>query len=105
MDERPCTVRLARAIAVIDGIQDIQVATASEPLSLQEEYDMQRSWRTDSDKLTFIFCHPTSAAQDQLTQDQEIASMVGDVNLFIGVNGEENDDQSLVGEVEIMVAE
>ncbi|OAP54904.1 hypothetical protein AYL99_10604 [Fonsecaea erecta] len=39
-------------------LQEIQEATASEPLTLEEEYAMQRSWRDDGDKLTFIVCRP-----------------------------------------------
>ena len=36
--------------------QEIQLATASEPLTLDQEYAMQQSWRADADKLTFIIC-------------------------------------------------
>jgi RimJ/RimL family protein N-acetyltransferase len=32
----------------------LQEATASEPLSIEEEYDMQRKWAEDDDKCTFI---------------------------------------------------
>ncbi|KKZ60953.1 hypothetical protein EMCG_04376 [[Emmonsia] crescens] len=37
---------------------EIQQATASEPLTLEEEYAMQTTWRTDADKLTYIVCLP-----------------------------------------------
>jgi hypothetical protein len=33
---------------------ELQEATASEPLSIDQEFAMQQSWATDEDKLTFI---------------------------------------------------
>lgn len=99
---------------------DLQAATASEPLSMTEEYDMQRSWRTDNDKLTFIVCQsrePESATQTmQGGQDDRPERMIGDINLFL-FEPEDDDDEdgeqapnstkqsnALVGEIELMIA-
>ncbi|RHZ80233.1 hypothetical protein Glove_138g57 [Diversispora epigaea] len=54
----------------------LQEMTASKPLTIEQEYEMQRSWHLDENK------------------------MIGDVNLFF--NDEEN---STVSEIEIMIAE
>lgn len=54
----------------------------------------------DSDKLTFITCYPHS---EHISQD-EVQAMIGDVNLFILTNEEENGDELLVGELELMIA-
>lgn len=64
---------------------------------------MQRSWRIDSDKLTFIACESKERKPDQPSLEHEIATMVGDVNLFILANEEETGDVSLVGEFELMI--
>lgn len=91
--------------------QEIQQATASEPLSIEEEYAMQRSWRQDADKLTFIVCRPIASAESstfQLSPEHDSSqNMVGDINLFLRVDdGEEGDaPPEIVGEIELMIAE
>ncbi|KAJ5892792.1 hypothetical protein N7504_009483 [Penicillium tannophilum] len=93
--------------------EEIQEATASEPLTLEEEYSMQRSWRQDADKLTFITCRPVTQPATNSTQiklrpeDESAANMIGDINLFLRIeDGEEGDaPPQIVGEIELMVAE
>ncbi|WVQ64578.1 uncharacterized protein L199_002745 [Kwoniella botswanensis] len=76
--------------------------TASEPLSYDEELEMQRKWHLDDDKLTFILlAQPeTSTSTSNILEPSEIkkCKMVGDVNLFLpdGITGQ--------GECEIMIA-
>ncbi|XP_068155460.1 alpha/beta-tubulin-N-acetyltransferase 9 [Drosophila tropicalis] len=72
--------------------------TASEELSLLEEYAMQRSWREDNDKLTFIVLSADLYAQSK----DEIAAMVGDTNLFLH---QDEDSEQTIAEAEIMIAE
>lgn len=108
---------------------ELRDLTASEPLTLQEEYEMQQTWQKDEDKLTFIIL--SRQAEDGLpiidghnTQDFHLSPedpritalpMVGDVNLFLkGVRPrvvaglamarQEWQDEFEV-EVEIMIAE
>ncbi|KAL5382535.1 hypothetical protein PMIN03_012093 [Paraphaeosphaeria minitans] len=91
---------------------DLQAATASEPLTLKEEYAMQESWRRDADKLTFIVCTPPLTECEHITAEQEDAppSMIGDVNLFLNTDtedegaGDGEGAQALLGEIEIMIA-
>ncbi|KAK1966620.1 N-acetyltransferase [Colletotrichum sublineola] len=97
---------------------DIQEATASEPLTLEEEYENQQSWRTSHDKLTFIICHPLPVSSETKLEVRagEVDTpehMIGDINFFIYPNDDDGNDDgatqavtegSYVGEVDIMVA-
>lgn len=75
---------------------DIQAATASEPLTLEQEFRMQESWRQDNDKLTFIVNLSGLHGDD---------AMVGDVNMFLSLSEQGNAEPVLMGEIELMIAE
>jgi methionyl-tRNA synthetase len=95
-------------------MQKIQEATASEPMSLDEEYENQASWRQASDKLTFIVCQPASLDADVVrarTADADVR-MVGDINFFLHPYEEDEEETAeedrsmwLTGEVDVMIAE
>ena len=82
--------------------------TASEPLTIEEEYAMQRTWKEDADKCTFIVLsnNRISKASRQCSVEEatpvidEIRSMVGDVNLFLN-----DPEDRTVAEIDVMIAE
>ena len=86
-----------------DWMQDeaLREATASEPLSLDEEYEMQASWSHDEKKCTFIVLQK-SGVWDESTVGgpASVSSMVGDVNLYFN-----DHDDAHAAEIEIMIAD
>ncbi|KAI8872183.1 n-acetyltransferase 9-like protein [Ramicandelaber brevisporus] len=98
--------------------EDLLEASGSEPLSLEEEFAMQQTWRTDEDKCTFIVhsqphgvdCSKTDGfSPSEVEQLLDVKNMIGDINLFISEM--DNEDASNVkekrmqAEINVMIAE
>uniref|UniRef100_A0A0D3FEX9 N-acetyltransferase domain-containing protein n=2 Tax=Oryza TaxID=4527 RepID=A0A0D3FEX9_9ORYZ len=75
-------------------------ATASEPLSLDQEFEVHRSWTLDPLKHTFIVLDKDLIEGGFAVGDPHTEAMVGDVNIYM------NDPDDLqLAEIEIMIAE
>lgn len=77
--------------------------TASEPLTLEQEFEMQNKWWLDDDKCTFILLSKKLNNDLDMVGNNiavEINAMIGDVNLFFN-----NIDNNAEAEVEVMIAE
>lgn len=82
--------------------EELQQLTASEPLTLEQEYAMQKSWREDDDKCTFLILEKSVYEK---TCD-EIEALIGDTNIFLLEADDDEDGVDLkTGEIEIMIAE
>jgi len=87
-------------------------ATASEPLSMEEEITMQKEWRDDEHKCTFIIlardvlhgqcpdvppcpCDNSSNERSSFPKlvEQTLQCMIGDINLFLSEEEEEEIDE------------
>lgn len=104
-----------------DWMEDeaVRAATASDRLTLQEEYENQESWREAADKLTFILCQPASGEDESKPivagESDAPERMVGDINFFLTPfeeDEEEGEGQAKIesggplytGEVDVMIA-
>ncbi|CAL1686583.1 unnamed protein product [Lasius platythorax] len=74
----------------------LQYLTGSEPLTLEEELEMQKRWLEDEDKCTFIILDKCVF----LSTGSETDAMIGDTNLFFNDSQQPN-----IAEIEIMIAD
>ncbi|KAL6256318.1 hypothetical protein P5V15_012435 [Pogonomyrmex californicus] len=74
----------------------LQYLTSSEPLTLKEEFKMQKRWLEDEDKCTFIVLDKNI----YLSTKNEVDAMIGDTNLFF-----HDSRKSCIAEIEIMIAD
>ncbi|KAL5581717.1 hypothetical protein UlMin_014159 [Ulmus minor] len=75
-------------------------ATGSEPLTLQQEYQMQLSWNQDPLKRTFIVLDKRLVVGEFVHGDSRAEAMIGDVNIYMN-----DPDDPQMAEIEIMIAE
>ncbi|PKY02108.1 hypothetical protein P168DRAFT_283861 [Aspergillus campestris IBT 28561] len=84
--------------------EEIQEATASEPLTLEGEYAMQRSWRNDADKLTLIVCLPQPHHQQQQQQQQQHQQPEGEQNhCHHQLNVEDDSPPRMLGDINLFL--
>lgn len=74
----------------------LQEVTASEPLSLEEEYDMQAQWCADPHKCTFLIQQYGDSWTEEVKYPYDL---IGDVNLFMHDSYDRTN-----AEIELMVA-
>ena len=72
--------------------------TGSEPLSMDEEISMQKSWHEDPEKCTFILLNRDRLKEEGAT---ELTAMVGDTNLYLS----DSEEEMGTAEAEIMIAD
>ncbi|PFH61004.1 hypothetical protein XA68_18422 [Ophiocordyceps unilateralis] len=79
-------------------------ATASEPLTLEEEFANQAEWRAAGDKLTFILCEPGGRPMGDVNLFLQPA-LEEEAHLFRLEGGEMSEGANvLTGEVDVMIA-
>ncbi|PVU93933.1 hypothetical protein BB561_002923 [Smittium simulii] len=80
--------------------EELLELTASEPLTLEQEYEMQDSWFNDEKKCTFILVAKNLNDTNKPEFWQSAEFIIGDVNLYL--NDTENPNRA---EIEVMIAE
>ncbi|KAM9973211.1 hypothetical protein ACTFIR_012587 [Dictyostelium discoideum] len=85
--------------------EEIREQTASEELTIEEEFENQESWFKDDHKITFIILDKDLLLEDEkeangYSNENDIKSMIGDVNIFFNQYEDEG-----TAELEVMIAE